>query len=118
MIELESIDAIVEQYRKFGWELRRILLSQTFDETIRTAIIQKYEGCETHDASLNALWFSRKNRNAETWELRRLEGLPFALVQVIDPAIPDKERDDLLRSVELQMAETQPKSVSENQNGK
>jgi hypothetical protein len=118
MIDLESIDAIVDQYRRFGWDLRRITVDGNTIESVKTAIKQKYDRCEIQDASLNALWFSRKNRDSETWELRRLDGLPFALVQVINADISDNEREDLLRSVELRMAETLPKSVSENQNGK
>ena len=113
MIESEAVEAVVGQYEKFGWRLRRVLLTPENRNVLPELIKTRFSNVSVEQHEIDALWFSRANRNAETWELRRLTGPPFALVQVIDPNTDPSERDDILRSIENRMVETPEKSLGE-----
>jgi hypothetical protein len=110
MIDTPVVDAIVEQYAMHGWTLRRILVTAGSTEELGS----KFTNCEVRHSDIDAIWFSRINRSSETWELRRLTGSPFALVQSIDSEMVEQERDILLHDVELRMADTLQTSGSEN----
>ena len=112
MIHTEAVEAIVEQYRRFGWQLRRILLTPE-NTNVSEFIKSRFPDVSVEQHEIDALWFSRANRGAETWELRRLTGPPFALVQVINADTPDSEREGALRSTENRLGETPEKSVGE-----
>ncbi|MFL6468167.1 MAG: hypothetical protein ACJ72Z_09455 [Pyrinomonadaceae bacterium] len=109
MIDLGSIDAIIEQYSKHGWSLRRILVGKVPADEFR----DRFPDAPVLRSGLDALWFSRVNRDKEAWELRRLDGPPFALVQVFDKETPDEVREAALKSVEIRMAEASPNLDSE-----
>lgn len=110
MIDAPAVDAIVEQYSKHGWTVRRVLVTAGSTEELSS----KFTNFEVRPSDIDAIWFSRMNRTAETWELRRLTGSPFALVQSIDSEMFEQERDILLHDVELRMADTLQTSGSEN----
>lgn len=110
MIDPDSIVAVVEQYQRFGWQLRRISVT---DGSHVSLLRQKFDEALIQPGNSDAAWFSRTNRGSETWELRRLSGVPFALVRVIDADLPIDERDEILRAVELQMADKVEKTADE-----
>lgn len=99
------IDAIVEQYEKYGWILKRILLSKSEYAAAAGRLESQYPEAVLNESVLDALWFSRPNRNAETWELRRISGMPFALLEVFDANVSEADREDALRNVEKRMAQ-------------
>jgi len=105
MIEVGAIKELVDQYAPHKWVLRRVLLSELtlakFSEEIRI----QFPSAETVSSEVEALWFSRKNKASETWELRRLGGPPYALVEVIDDTVPADEREARLALLEAEMAE-------------
>jgi hypothetical protein len=102
MIDRTAVEAILEQYAKHGWELRRVLLTSEASADIR----ERFEGKDVRDAGLDALWFARRSRlGSESWELRRLGGSPFALVAVIDDDTGEEERESRLAATEEQMLE-------------
>lgn len=107
MIELASIESVVEQYSRFGWILRRILLTNENYDGLEDILATRFANVSARTAEIDALWFSRQNRDAETWELRRLSGSPFALVQVIEANTPDHDREEILQALEIRMAENQ-----------
>jgi hypothetical protein len=96
MIDAVTVGEIVAQYEKHGWVLRRALLSQ--DGTDASVKILDNIGIEPCD--FDALWFSRRsNPESEAWELRRLTGLPFALVAVISANASAEELEATLSQV-------------------
>jgi hypothetical protein len=102
MIDRTAVEAILEQYARHGWELRRILLTTETKAGLRDF----FAGKDVHDADLDALWFARRSRlGSESWELRRLGGSPFALVAVIDDDTGEEERESRLAATEDQMLE-------------
>ena len=100
------IDDIVEQYVKHGWTLRRILLADKKHRAASLSLLDRFPGATIFEADFDAMWFSRASRDAETWELRRLSGAPFALLDVLTPEVSDAERRKRLENIEDRMAET------------
>ena len=102
MIDATAVQAILDQYAKHGWELRRVLLS----EEAKAELDTMFAGRDVRTAEIDGLWFVRRSRpGSESWELRRLGGSPFALVAVIDEGASDEERESSLSDKEQQMKE-------------
>jgi hypothetical protein len=113
MIDLNSIETIVAQYEKFGWSLRRILLKNEVLDRLIDNLSSQFKDIPIHAGVVDGLWFSRRQGKAETWELRRLSGTPFALLDVIDVSIEGPEREAILAEVESRMAESPTNSSGE-----
>ncbi len=104
MIKAETIAEILALYKKHGWNLRRVLLSDGLRVNITDALADLFGGAEIVSSDLNAVWFSRPSQNgAEAWELRRLSGAPFALVEVFESNIEAEDREEMLRQIEMRM---------------
>ena len=92
MIDATAVQAILDQYAKHGWELRRVLLS----EEAKAELDTMFAGRDVRSAEIDGLWFARRSRpGSESWELRRLGGSPFALVAGFLIAAPLAGRIDL-----------------------
>ena len=104
MIKAQTIAEILSLYKKHGWNLRRVLLSDGLRVNITDALQDLFGGAEIVSSQLNALWFSRPSKNgAEAWELRRLTDAPFALVEVFEKDVEPEEREEILRETENRM---------------
>lgn len=100
MIDPVIVGEIVSQYEKHGWILRRALLSQEGEN----ASIKLLGDIEIEPSDINALWFSRRSKpESEAWELRRLTGLPFALVAVVSSDASAEELEAALSQVVEEM---------------
>src|SRR5678815_1415087 len=99
MIEIDGIVNLVAQYAKHGWTLRRVLLSEGSLANLSDSVSTQFPAAECLLHEIDALWFSRKNKDSETWELRLLGGAPFALVEVIEDTLSADERESRLASV-------------------
>ena len=87
MIGERQVREILAQYKKHGWNLRRVLLSAPIEENLARALFGK---AEIIQSETDALWFSRPAfAEREAWELRRLSDTPFALIEVFE--IDDEE---------------------------
>lgn len=103
MIDIATIRSIIEQYERFGWELRRVLLTSGLQANIGAAIDELFKGVEVKENDIDAAWFTRGAKNGGTaWELRALQEFPFALIEVVDP---DATTDE----IELTLSETEQK---------
>lgn len=106
MISLDELNSVVGQYEKHGWEFRRVLATAKFRESLESEIAGPYPNAEIGNYELDALWFSRRSRpDAETWELRRLTGTPYALVTDVEDGLGAEEFESHLRETEDQMIE-------------
>lgn len=102
MIDASSVAEIVAQYQKHGWTLRRALLSP--EGTI--AFGGLLGNIEQLESDFDALWFSRFSKpELESWELRRLTALPFALLTAASNDAPVEEREAALSEIEEEMRE-------------
>lgn len=103
-MDRETIQAVIDQYAKHGWQLRRALVSgEDADKTTAelgfagTKIVAVKSGNE-------ALWFSRRSLpDREAWELRRLSGSPFALVAILEDSFDEDEREAVLEATQRKM---------------
>jgi hypothetical protein len=98
MIDLATASAIIKQYEKHGWTLRRALLSEDTSNVLSNLL----DGIDVTSSDLDAFWFSRRSKpETESWELRRLSGSPFALVAVV----PSNASEEEVESILAQLAE-------------
>ncbi|MCU1290633.1 MAG: hypothetical protein JWN60_2862 [Acidobacteria bacterium] len=107
MIKAGTIAEILALYKKHGWILRRVLLSDGLRVTITEELQNLFGGAEIVSSQLNACWFSRVAKNGnEAWELRRLSEAPFALVEVFEKDADPEDREEVLRETEQRMHNT------------
>lgn len=100
MSDVEAIAAIIKQYENNGWKLRRVLATKEEDFYLFTSI----GDAEVVISEQNALWFSRRSKpDAETWELRRLKGMAFALLAIIDNDLSPEEAEEIRNRIESDM---------------
>jgi hypothetical protein len=94
MIGREQIAEILSLYRRHGWTLRRVLLSDELRVNLRDALADLFGAVPVVTSGINALWFSRPSKaDSEAWELRRLSENPYALFEVFDPEDDEEVRD-------------------------
>jgi len=108
MISSEHIQAILAQYEKHGWNLRRVLLSA---ETKKNLPDTLFGQIEIVLAELNALWFSRDSfEGRETWEIRHISDAPFALVEVFEVDDEEDVREEARQEMQTRLLEQASKS--------
>ena len=103
MIGIEQVQAILAQYAKHGWSLRRVLLSAAAEEKLSASV---FGNADIVSADLDALWFSRAaSEGREAWELRYLSVTPFALVEVFEAEDEEEVREEVRCEMETRLAE-------------
>lgn len=104
MINAEQITEILALYRKHGWILRRVLLSDEARRDLSDSLEKLFGETEIRSSDLNALWFSRASgKDREAWELRHLSKAPFALVETFGKETEENEREEIMREMEERM---------------
>lgn len=103
----DSIGAIIQQYAKHGWKLRRVLLSHSGRNSLSRVLKDIFGDADIIENPHEALWFSRRSQpDREAWELRRLSATAYALVTSLDDEMSESERETTLKETEIQMFET------------
>jgi hypothetical protein len=101
MIDPVAAKAVIEQYTKHGWVLRRVL----FSTPLSVDVAELAGAASSYPSKIDAFWFSRRSQpGSEAWELRRLSGSPFALVEVIDDGTAPDDFETVLQAVERRMS--------------
>jgi hypothetical protein len=112
MISVEQILEIIAQYRKHGWILRRVLLSDELRVRAYNELVTLSSGAddgggaaavEFVSANVNAAWFSRPSKAGEAWELRHLSTTPFALFEVFDDEDEEETREEARKEMETRL---------------
>lgn len=104
MINAESISEILSVYKKHGWVLRRVLLSDALRKMLEPHFDRLFPSITPSRSPLDGLWFSRPSKGTlVAWELRHLSTSPYALVEVIESAADEKTREDVFKDVESRM---------------
>ena len=108
MITAEQVKEILAQYKKHGWNLRRVLLcAETSENLFRTLFGQ----AEIISSEINAAWFSRAAfEGRETWELRHLSATPFALIEVFEEDDDEAVREEIRNEMETRLTEQASKT--------
>jgi hypothetical protein len=104
MIDIPTIRSIIGQYEKYGWELRRVLLTSGLQAEVEAAKDKLFKGVEVRQGDVDAAWFTRAAKNGGTaWELRALHVSPFALIEVVDPDIAAEDLEQTLAATEQKL---------------
>lgn len=109
MISVEQVLEIIAQYRKHGWTLRRVLLSDGLRVRAYNELVTLSSGdgggaaVEFVSAEVDAAWFSRPSKAGEAWELRHLSSTPFALFEVFDLEDEEETREEARKEMETRL---------------
>jgi hypothetical protein len=104
MIKAGQIAEILALYKRHGWILRRVLLSDALKTSLADSLENLFGAAEIRPSEINAAWFSRPSKaNQEAWELRLLSGTPFALMEIFDEDDEDEIREEARAEVEARM---------------
>ena len=100
MITARQIGEILSLYKKHGWILRRVLLSDALRGNLAEDLFAE---AEIVSAPIDALWFSRTSKAGEAWEIRHLSNAPFALVEVFPAETSAKEREEKMSDAQTRL---------------
>lgn len=101
MTSAQQLQEILAQYRKHGWTLRRVLLCAETLESLTDSLENLFGETQIDSFETDAAWFSRSSGvGREAWELRRLTGAPFALVEVFEDEDDESVREELRFEIE------------------
>ncbi len=101
----DLITGIVETYQKYGWELRRVLLSAETRAELQELSLP-LAPAEIVDSTVDGLWFSRSSHNhREAWELRLLAENPFALFETFELDETEDQREERRQEMEARLRE-------------
>lgn len=109
MNEAAAIEAIIAQYAKHGWTLRRVLLSESLRRKIGDGGGRLFGAADLVSRDLDAAWFSRSSQQGkETWEIRSLGNSPYAIDAFLDDSMDIATRENILRSTENRLCKVTP----------
>jgi len=108
MISVPQILEIIAQYKKHGWTLRRVLLSDELRVHAYNELVALSQTSGTpiefvSSADVAAIWFSRTAKAGEAWELRHLSTTPFALFEVFDADDEEETREEARKEMETRL---------------
>lgn len=106
MISDGQIQEILSLYKKHGWTLRRVLLTEQLKKSLGDSIENLFGAAEILAAEIDAAWFSRASgMEREAWEIRHLSETPYALVEIFDAEDDEEVREETLHEIQEQLKE-------------
>jgi len=92
MIDKTTVTEILETYKRYGWILRRVLVTEQLRMTLNEDPRTFFGGVPVIVSDIDAAWFSRPPQDGSTaWEVRHLSSNPYALLEHIDERSADFE---------------------------
>ena len=102
MDQLSKFREVIERYRSFDWQLRKILVSPASREAFSGQ--QEFVDVEVAESEVDALWFRRPaSGGREAWELRLIAESPYALFETFEPDEPEDEREEVRIEMEARL---------------
>lgn len=106
MNQVDRLFEIVATYRKFGWSLRRVLLTADTAASCAEREQTLFAEAPVEDSTIDAVWFSRpSHEKREAWELRLVAETPYAIFETFESDETEEQREDLRREMEARMRE-------------
>lgn len=106
MITAAEIREILSLYKKHGWILRRVLLTEKLRILLADSLDTLFETAEIIDSHINAAWFSRPSgAEREAWEIRHLSETPYAMVEIFEAEDDEEVREEARHEIEEQLKE-------------
>ena len=113
MTGAQQIEQVLAQYRKHGWTLRRVLLCSETHRSLTGSLENLFGDTQVVSFETDAAWFSRPSGvGREAWELRRLSGAPFALVEVFEDEDDEAVREEARFEMEQTLINGKRKMIS------
>lgn len=98
MTDEYAVSELISTYKRHGWLLRRVLLTEPDRQN------DLFANAEIVASDIDAVWFSRPPEDGGVaWEIRYLGDVPFALIENIDESGADFEAS--LQNVESRLRE-------------
>ncbi len=105
MIDASEIAEIIATYHKYGWILRRVLLTSSLNKKLGKNKDALFGDVTITDSLIDAAWFSRPlQKGGVVWEVRYLGDIPYALLEKADEN--DPEFENILQGVEERLRES------------
>jgi len=105
MIDSRGIGEIIATYHKYGWVLRRVLLTAARGKILGKDKDTLFGDVAITDSVIDAAWFSRPpQKGGVAWEIRYLGDIPYALLENADEN--DPEFENILQGVEERLRES------------
>jgi hypothetical protein len=107
MGQLDQFRETLSTYRKYGWQLARVLMRpDTLAELRAAAGGEEFESLAPRESTVDAMWFVRPAAGGrESWELRLVSESPYALLEIFEPDEAEEDREDVRREMEAKMRE-------------
>ncbi len=106
MSRAENILEALSLYKKHGWTLRRVLLSEESRRDLKGSVQELFGTAPIVGFGKDAAWFSRASgKDREAWELRLFGDAPFALVEVFEAGQDEEARDEIRGELEQRLLE-------------
>jgi hypothetical protein len=105
MGRLDQFRETLATYRKYGWQLARVLMRPDALAELRTATGgEDFETVAAREFPFDAMWFVRPAEGGrEAWELRLVADSPYALFELFEPDEDEEDREDVRREMEAKM---------------
>jgi hypothetical protein len=105
MITAKQIQEILSLYKRHGWNLRRVLLTEPLRASLLDSLEMLFGAAELVSSEIDAVWFSRLSGadDREAWEIRRLSETPYALLEVFDADDDEEVREEARHEIEQQL---------------
>ena len=106
MNQIDQLFEIVTTYRRFGWRLRRVLLTPDTASASAEREQALFVQATVADSTIDALWFSRPSHDKrEAWELRLVSEIAYALFETFESDETEEQREELRQEMEARMRE-------------
>ncbi len=104
MKPLELFSEILSNYRRHGWQLRRVLLRPETSAQLMPLPASVFEDASVHESTCDAMWFSRASHmGREAWELRLVAETPYALFETFEPDEAEEDREEVRQEMEARL---------------
>lgn len=104
MSQLQKFRETLATYRRHGWRLARVLMTEVTLAELSAEGGGEFEGVAAEAAEFDAMWLTRPSHaGREAWELRLVAEPPFALFELFEPDEEEEDRAGVRREMEARM---------------
>lgn len=103
---LDRFNETLANYRRHGWQLRRVLLRTESHTALGDDMATLFETAPVSEFPCDAFWFARASHNGrEAWELRLVAETPYALFETFEADEAEEDREEVRQEMEARLRE-------------
>ncbi len=104
MSQLQKFRETLATYRRHGWRLARVLMTERTLSELGGEGAGEFEGVAAEGSEFDAMWLTRPSHaGRDAWELRLVAEPPYALFELFEPDEEEEDRADVRREMEARM---------------